>query len=67
MDDIYQNIQKYNPNKQCKILINFGNIIANILSNKKLNPVIIELIIRGRKLTISLAHNLILLYQKILD
>ena len=39
MDDIYQNIQKYNPNKQCKILIIFGNIIANILSNKKLNPI----------------------------
>ena len=34
MDDIYKNIEKYNPNKQCKILIIFNDMIADMLSNK---------------------------------
>ena len=44
-------------------------MIADILSNKKLNPVVTELFIRGRELSISLVllYNLILLFQKILD
>ena len=36
MDDIYKNIEKYNPNKKRKILIVFDNMIADMLSNKKL-------------------------------
>ena len=36
MDDIYKNIKEYNPNKKRKILIAFDNMIADILSNKKL-------------------------------
>ena len=36
MDDIYKNIKEYNPNKKRKILIVFDNMIADILSNKKL-------------------------------
>ena len=35
MDDIYKNIEEYNPNKKHKILIVFDNIISDILSNKK--------------------------------
>ena len=35
MDDIYKNIEEYNPNKKRKKLIVFNNIIADILSNKK--------------------------------
>ena len=54
MDDIYKNIEEYNPNKKCKILIVFDDMIADILSNKKLNPIVTELSIRGRKLNISL-------------
>ena len=40
---------------------------ANMLSNEKLNPIVTELFIKGRKLNISLVFipNLILLYQKI--
>ena len=53
MDDIYKKIEDYNPNKKCKILI-FYDMVADMLSNKKLNPVVTELFIRGRKLTISL-------------
>ena len=54
MDDVYKNIEEYNPNKIRKILIVFDDTIADMLSNKKLNPVLTELFIRGRKLNISL-------------
>ena len=41
-------------------------MIADMLSNKKLNPIVTELFIRGRKLNISVAllQNSILLHQK---
>ena len=54
MNDIYKNIEKYNANKKRKILIVFDDMIADMLSNKKLNPVVTELFIKGRKLNISL-------------
>ena len=54
MDDIYKNIEEYNPNKKRKILIVFDDMIADMLSNKKLNPIVTESFIRGRKLNISL-------------
>ena len=41
MDDIiYKNIKEYNPNKKRKILIVFDNVIADMLNNKKLNPLV---------------------------
>ena len=49
MDDIYKNIEEYSPNKNRKIIIVFDNMIADMLSNKKLNPIVTELFIRGRK------------------
>ena len=48
MDDIYQKVEEYNPNKKWKILIVFDDMIADMLSNNKLNPVVIEFFIRGR-------------------
>ena len=54
MNDIYKNIEKYNSNKKRKILIVFGDMIADMLSNKKLNPIVTKLFVRGRKLNISL-------------
>ena len=54
MDDIYGNIEEYNPNKKRKILILFDDMIAIMLSNKKLNSLVREPSIRGRKLNISL-------------
>lgn len=42
MQDIYKNIDDYNPNKNRKILIAFDNKIADMISNKKLNPVLTE-------------------------
>ena len=37
------------------ILIVFANMIADMVSNKKINRIVTELFIRGRKLNISLA------------
>ena len=54
MHDAYKNINDYNPNKENKILIVFGDMIADMINNKKLNSVLNELFIRGRKLNISL-------------
>ena len=69
MDDIFKNIEEYNPNKQRKILIAFDVMIADMLSNKELNPIVTELFIRGRKLDIYLDFIIqsYLLYQTILD
>ena len=54
MNDIYKNIEEYNPNKKRKILIVFDDTIADILSNKKLDPIVTKLFISGRELNISL-------------
>ena len=69
MDDIYKNIEEHNPNKKRNILIVFDDMIVDMLNNKKLDPIVAELFIRGKKLNTSLAfiHNLISLFQKILD
>ena len=69
MQDVYKNIEDYNPKKNCKVLIVIDDVIADMINNKKLNPVVTELIIRGRKLNIVLylLPNLILKCQKMLD
>ena len=54
MHDVYKNINYYNPNKENKILIVFDDMIADMIHNKKLDSVVTELFIRGRKLNISL-------------
>ena len=54
MDDVYENIDDYNPNRQRKILTVFDDTIADIMSNKKFQAIIKELFIRCRKLNISL-------------
>ena len=53
MDDIYKNIEEYYSNKKPKILIVFDDMIADMLSNKKLNPIATELFIRDREINIS--------------
>ena len=54
MDDVYQNIDDYNPSRKRKILIVFDDMIADIMTNKKFQAIIKELFIRCRKLNISL-------------
>ena len=54
MHDIYENTDDYNPDKENKILVVFDNMIADMIHNEKLNSIVTELFIRGRKLNISL-------------
>ena len=62
MQDVYKNIEDYNPRKNRKVLIVFDDMITDMFHNKRLNPIVTELFIRGRKLNIllSLLPNLIL-------
>ena len=53
MCNFYKNIYEYNIDKESKILIVFDDMIADIIRNKKLNSIVTELFIRGRKLNIS--------------
>ena len=54
MQDVYKNIEKYNPNKERQVLIVFDDMIADLINNKKFNPVVTELFIRGRTLNICI-------------
>ena len=55
MDDIYENVDVYNANKNCKVLIVFDvEMITVMLSKKNIQPIATELFIRGRKTNISL-------------
>ena len=54
MHDVYKNIDERNSDKENKILIVFDDMIADMIHNKKLNSIVTELFIRGRKLNISL-------------
>ena len=54
MDDIYNNIDDYNPKRKRKVLIAFDELIADVMTNKKFKAIIKELCIRSRKLNISI-------------
>ena len=45
VNDIYENIEEYYPIKERKILMVFGDMIADMLVNKKPQPVVTELFI----------------------
>ena len=42
MQDVYKNIEDYNSIKKRKILILFDDMIADMISNNKLNPIVTE-------------------------
>ena len=68
MNDICKNNVEYNLNEKRKILIAFIDMIADMLNNKKLNPIATYfLVVENLTFLLFLLHNLILLYQKILD
>ena len=71
MDDIHKILEEFNSNKKQEILIAFDDMTGDMLNNKNLNPIVTELFIRERKLNISflllLLHNLILLFQEMID
>ena len=55
MQDVYKNVEDYNPIKKRRVLIIFDDMIADMINNNKLNPIVTELfIIRGKKLNISI-------------
>ena len=54
MQDVYKNVQKYNIGKKRKILIVFDNMIVDVINNEKLNPIVTERFIKGRKLNTSI-------------
>ena len=69
MDDIYENIDDYSPNKKRKILIVFDGMIADIVTNQKFQVRIKELFIRCRNqiFQLCLSLSLISLFQKMSD
>ena len=54
IDDVYKDSEDYNPTKKREVLIVFDDMIADMEANKKLSPIITELFLGGRKLSISL-------------
>ena len=45
MQDVYKNIEDYNPIKKRQVLIIFDDMIADMINNNKLNPIVTELFI----------------------
>ena len=54
MDDVYENIDDYNPSRKRKILIVFDDMIADIMTKNRFQKITKELFIRYIKLNISL-------------
>ena len=54
MQDVDKNIEEYNIGRKRKILTVFDDMIADMINDKKLNPMVTELSIRGRKLNIPI-------------
>ena len=48
VQDVYKNIEDYNPRKNRKVLIVFDDMFVDMINNKKLNSIVTELFIRGR-------------------
>ena len=54
MHDIYKNVDEYNLDKENKMLIVFGDMIADMIHEKNLNSIVTKLFIRGRKSNIAM-------------
>ena len=57
MQDVYKNIEEYNLGKKSKVLLVFDDMIADMINNKKLNPVETEFLIRSRQLNLVNRQN----------
>ena len=51
MQDVFKNIE---VNKKRKVLLSFDDMIADMINNKKLKPIVTELFIKGREPNISI-------------
>ena len=52
-DDVYENLEDYNPTNKRRVLLVFDDMTTYMESNKKLNSIVTELFVRGRKLNIA--------------
>ena len=52
--NVHKNIEEYNLGKQLKVLIVFDDMIADMINNKKLNPIVTGIFIRDKKINISI-------------
>ena len=53
-DNVYEDLEDYNQTKKRRVLIVFGDIIADNEANTKLSPIVTELFLEERKLNVSL-------------
>ena len=69
MQDVYKNIDGYNPRKKRKVLIIFDDMIADMINNKKLDSIVTDCLLEAENLIflLSLLQNLILKCQRMLD
>ena len=58
MDDVYNNINNYNPKRGRKMIIIFDGMIADIKTINKLQSMVEELFFRCRKFNISLVFTI---------
>ena len=54
MQNVYKNIEDYDQRKKRKVLIIFDDMIGDMINNKKLNPIVTKLFIRGIKFNVSI-------------
>ena len=61
IDNVYENLEGYEPKNKRRVLIVLDDIIADMESNEKLSPIVTGLFQRKMKLNIPLVlhHNLI--------
>ena len=69
MQNVYENILEYNRGRKRNV---FDDVAADMISDKKRNEVVTELLITGRKLNISAAFIFIIIiiildYQHVLN
>ena len=70
MNDVYENIDDYNPTSERKILIVFDDMIAGIMTNKTFQSIILKnylLDVENRIFHLYLSPSLIILFQKVSD
>ena len=66
LDDVYNKIDDWNPNRKRNILIVFHDMITSIMTDNKFQAIIIELFIKCKKLNISLVFITQSCFKKIL-
>ena len=59
--DLHENLEDYNPIRKKRVLIVFDDMIADMESNKKLSPLVTELILKEKNsiFCLFLYHSLI--------